>query len=178
MAVEVIMPKFGLTMQEGTIRCWLRAEGEPVTKGEPLFEVETEKVLYEVEAPASGILARVLAAAETTVPVAQAVGVIAEAGEDAAAVAARYGAGASAPATTSAADREGPVEPPPPHVSLPGAPPERTAAPGPGVVATPAARKLARERGIDLATVRGSGPGGRITREDVEQLLGSGGSTA
>ena len=90
MPVAVVMPKFGLTMQEGTIQQWFKSEGEPIAAGEPLYEVETEKVLYEVEAPADGVVAKLLYPAEATVACASVVAVIAVAGEDPAAVAAQY----------------------------------------------------------------------------------------
>ncbi len=140
------MPKFGLTMQEGTIQQWFKAEGEHIEAGERLFEVETEKVLYEVEAPASGVVAKLLYPLEATVPCAQVVAVIAGVGEDPAAVALQYEK--QAVAFTAA---------PPPRVGV--------------VIATPAARKLAKEHAVDLTTVQGSGPGGRITREDIEAAL-------
>jgi pyruvate dehydrogenase E2 component (dihydrolipoamide acetyltransferase) len=155
MPIEVVMPKFGLTMQEGTIQQWFKVEGETIQAGQPLFEVETEKVLYEVEAPASGTVAKLLYPLESKVPCANVVAVIAVPGEDAAAVAAAYATKTSSSAAEAA------------HVSAPA--PQRTSVSATGaVVATPAARKLAKERGIDLATVKGTGPGGRITREDVE----------
>jgi pyruvate dehydrogenase E2 component (dihydrolipoyllysine-residue acetyltransferase) len=152
-ALEVVMPKFGLTMREGTIQRWFKAEGDRIEKGEPLFEVETEKVLYEVEAPASGCVAKLLYPPEAIVACAAAVAVIAVGDEDPAAVAREY---TPAHRATSA--------------SQPGSP----AAPRPaaGAPATPAARKLAKEHGVDLATVDGSGPGGRITREDIEAAVG------
>ena len=155
MPVEVVMPKFGLTMQEGKIQQWFKAEGEAIETGQPLFEVETEKVLYEVEAPANGRVAKLLYPIESTVPCAHVVAVIAVEGEDPTAVAAAYTARA-------------PTAPPP---ASPGAAPvSARAAGGPSgaIVATPAARKLAKDRGVDLSTVKGTGPGGRITREDVE----------
>src|ERR1700730_2685170 len=89
------MRKLGLTMHEGTIQRFFKAAGESVVAGEPLYEVETEKVLYEVEAPASGTLATRLFEEGATVECGVAVAVIAEAGEDIAAVAARYGAASS-----------------------------------------------------------------------------------
>src|SRR5258708_32345849 len=89
------MPKFGLTMHEGTIQRFFKAAGESVVAGEPLYEVETEKVLYEVEAPASGTLATRLFEEGATVECGVAVAVIAEAGEDIAAGAARSGEAAS-----------------------------------------------------------------------------------
>jgi pyruvate dehydrogenase E2 component (dihydrolipoamide acetyltransferase) len=164
MAVEVIMPKFGLTMHEGTIQRYFKAAGEAVSAGESLYEVETEKVLYEVEAPSAGTLAAALFPEGDTVECGVVVAVIAEPGEDVEAVRARYtdgarpsaGAGAKAPpadanASTKAADT---------------APPS---ADGGRRAASPVARKLAAELGVELARITGSGPGGRITREDVER---------
>ena len=104
MAVEAFMPKFGLTMTEGTIQKWFKAEGDVIKAGEPLFEVETEKVLYEVESPANGTVAKLLYPLEATVAVGLPVAVIAESGENLAEVAAKYGGGApQATATASAA---------------------------------------------------------------------------
>lgn len=156
MPVEVVMPKFGLTMQEGKIQQWFKAEGDAIETGQPLFEVETEKVLYEVEAPASGVVAKLLYPLESTVPCAKAVAVIAVGGEDPAAIAKAYASKAPEAGTSAL-----------PHAAASAS--QRTAStPAGAIVATPAARKLAKERGIDLATVKGTGPGGRITREDVE----------
>lgn len=161
MAVEVVMPKFGLTMIEGTIQRWFKAEGEEIRAGEPLFEVETEKVLYEVEAPVSGTVAKLLYPLEAVVAVGLPVAVIAEPGESVAEVAARY-AGAAATATVTG--------------SVPmqaGTPQARTGMAGrrEGAPVTPAARKLAEEHQIDLSRVEGTGPGGRITREDVQKAI-------
>ncbi len=160
MPVEVVMPKFGLTMQEGTVQQWFKAEGDAVEKGEPLFEVETEKVLYEVEAPASGRVAKLLYAPEAVVPCATVVAVIAVAGEDPAIVARSYHRTLPQPAA------------PTPAVSAPGSSPEQRPASA-GVPVTPAARKLAKDHGVDVSSIRGSGPGGRITREDVEAVIAS-----
>ena len=102
MPVEVTMPKFGLTMQEGTIQRYFKAPGEAVRAGEPLYEVETEKVLYEVEAPASGTLAAALFPEGATVECGVVIAVIAESGEDATAVGARYGNGATPPGAPAA----------------------------------------------------------------------------
>ncbi len=159
MPVEVVMPKFGLTMQEGTVQQWFKAEGDAVEKGEPLFEVETEKVLYEVEAPASGRVAKLLYAPEAVVPCATVVAVIAVAGEDPAIVARSYRTLPQPAAPT-------------PAVSAPGSSPEQRPASA-GVPVTPAARKLAKDHGVDPSSIRGSGPGGRITREDIEAVIAS-----
>jgi len=155
--VEVVMPKFGLTMQEGTVQQWFKAEGDAVEKGEPLFEVETEKVLYEVEAPASGRVAKLLYAAEAVVPCATVVAVIAVAGEDPAVVAGSYRTLPQRDALAPAAAA---------HTASPEQRPAATSVP-----VTPAARKLAKDHGVDLNAVAGSGPGGRITREDVEAVI-------
>ena len=163
MAVEVVMPKFGLTMLEGTIQRWFKAEGEEIKAGEPLFEVETEKILYEVEAPANGTVARLLFNVEATVPVGQAIAVIAEPGEDVAEVAASY-QGAPAVAATAAA--------PAPAAQPAGAGGRRPeAGGGERKPITPAARRLAEEHGIDVPRLTGTGPSGRITREDVQTAI-------
>jgi pyruvate dehydrogenase E2 component (dihydrolipoamide acetyltransferase) len=156
------MPKFGLTMREGTIQRFFKAAGERVNAGEPLYEVETEKVLYQVEAPASGTLAIAMFDEGATVECGLAIAVIAEAGEDVATVAARYSRIKSAPA-----HRDSPVTSPPPAI--------QTAAVNPSGrhAASPVARKLASELGVDLDKIEGTGPGGRITREDVERTAKS-----
>ncbi len=162
MAVEVTMPKFGLTMREGTIQRFFKAQGDRVNAGEPLYEVETEKVLYQVEAPASGTLAIAMFDEGATVECGTAIAVIAEAGEDVATVAARYN-------KPAAAHRASPATSPPPA--------SRTIAPSVSgrdrKTVSPVARKLASELGVDLDKIEGSGPGGRITREDVERAAKS-----
>ncbi len=164
MAAEVVMPKFGLTMVEGTIQRWFKNEGEAINEGEALFEVETEKVLYEVESTASGVVAKLLYGLEAVVPVGLPVAVIAEAGEDIVEVAAGYSDGTpAAPATTSPAAS-------PPRSSGSAA---SAAADGQRTPVTPAARKLAAQHHIDPASLTGTGPGGRITREDVQQAVDS-----
>jgi len=165
MPVEVTMPKFGLTMQEGTIQRYFKTPGESVRAGEPLYEVETEKVLYEVEAPASGTLAAALFPEGATVECGAVIAVIAESGEDAAAIGARYDDGAGPRAGAPAAMAAGA----PARSS--GAAAAASAAEDAGArrAISPVARKLAAELGVELAHVAGTGPGGRITREDVER---------
>lgn len=166
MAVEVVMPKFGLTMTEGTIQQWFKAEGDAIAAGEALFEVETEKVLYEIEAPADGTVAKLLYAVEAVVGVGLPVAVLAEAGEDVAEIAARYADAAGAQAAPTAAA---------PPEAAPAAESAASADRPKRVPVTPAARKLAKEHGIDLDRVTGSGPRGRITREDVQKIIDGGG---
>ena len=171
MAVEVVMPKFGLTMTEGTIQQWFKAEGDAITAGEALFEVETEKVLYEIEAPADGTVAKLLYAVEAVVGVGLPVAVLAEAGEDVAEIAARYADAAGAQAAPTPAAATSPEAAPAAESAAPADRPKR-------VPVTPAARKLAKEHAIDLDRVTGSGPRGRITREDVQKIIDGGGQPA
>lgn len=159
MAIEIRMPKFGLTMQEGTVQRFFKAVGDEVRVGEPLYEVETEKVLYEVEAPGSGVLALTLAEPEGIVPCGELVAVIAEPGEIVEELWARYG-------RAGAPKAEGPSQRPSPPT---GAAPEAAPAEGGRKSVSPVARKLAVELKVDLEKVVGTGPGGRVTREDVER---------
>jgi len=155
-------------MTEGTIQQWFKSEGDTIKTGEALFEVETEKVLYEVEAPADGTVAKLLYALEAVVGVGLPVAIIAEAGEEVAEVAVRYADAAAAPVVA-------PPEPAPVAAST--TPPTAEEKRG-RVPVTPAARKLAKEHGIDLSGVTGTGPRGRITREDVQKIIDSGGQAA
>jgi pyruvate dehydrogenase E2 component (dihydrolipoamide acetyltransferase) len=172
MAVEVVMPKFGLTMNDGIIKRLLKRPGDAVTEGEPLFEVETEKVLNEVPAPASGILVAFLFNEEDTVDCGVAMAIIAQPGEDLEELKARY-AKVSASSQAAAKERTG---------AEAGATDGSGAAekPVPGMASgaerrsiTPIARKRAAELKVDLAKVVGTGPGGRVTREDVERAASS-----
>jgi pyruvate dehydrogenase E2 component (dihydrolipoamide acetyltransferase) len=163
------MPKFGLTMVEGTIQQWFKNEGDAINEGDALFEVETEKVLYEVESTAGGTVAKLLYGLEAVVPVGLPVAVIAEAGEDVAEVAARYSDGAPAPQAATS-----PAGSPTPGTGSAAAAPAAAATNGKRAPVTPAARKLAAEHNIDTARLTGTGPGGRITREDVQQAIDAG----
>ena len=159
MAVEVIMPKWGLSMQEGLIGQWLKQEGDQVKQGEPLVEIETEKITNVAEAPASGILARILYPVGSVIPVTQPIAIITAPGEPIPEMTA-----AAAAAAKTAAPVTGPVPQAKPALPAP------EAAPG-TIAATPVARRLAKEHGLDLAKIQGTGPRGMITKEDVEQAL-------
>ena len=169
MAVEVVMPKFGLTMTEGTIQKWFISEGDTIKAGEAVFEVETEKILYEVEAAADGTIAKLLYPLEAVVAVGLPVAVIAEAGEDIAEIASKY---ADAPAAQATATEAVPAAAPA-AATAPAAEKKRGRVP-----VTPAARKLAKEHALDLAGITGTGPRGRITREDVQKIIDTGGQAA
>ena len=153
MASEIVLPQWGMEMQDGTIVRWLKQEGDPVAEGEPIVEVETAKLQTELESTASGILSRIVAQEGEIVPIRGVLCVIAEPGEELAPSAAP-----PAPASASAA---------PATQATPAS--NGTGTPGAQIV--PAARRLARERGVDLAQVRGSGPNGRIVLADVEAAL-------
>ena len=160
MATEVILPRLGQGMESGTIVRWLKAEGEPVTKGDPLFELDTDKVTQEVEAEAAGVLLKI-AVAEGEVPVGQTVAFIGAEGEDVPEVAA-----AAPPAEKEAEHREPEPEPEPAAEASH----EAAVASGNGrIKASPLARRIARERGIELAAIHGTGPDGRIVAEDIER---------
>ena len=154
MAKVVVMPKLGLTMTEGTVSKWLKKVGDAVSEGEPLFEVETDKLTNTIEASASGVLRHLFVEEGVTVPVLEKVAVIAAADED---IAGLLGGAAPAPAAAAA---------PTPAAAPAASPAEKKA--GGRVIASPAAKKLAKEKGIDLTLVTGTGPNGRITEDDVK----------
>ena len=154
MAKVIVMPKLGLTMTEGTVSKWLKKVGDAVNEGEPLFEVETDKLTNTIEASASGVLRHLFADEGATVPVLDKVAIIAAADEDISSL-----IGAAAPAAVPAA--------PAFAAQTVSAAPAKSA--GGRVVAYPAAKKLAKEKGIDLTLVTGTGPNGRITEDDVKK---------
>ena len=178
MAIEVTMPKFGLTMQEGTLQRYFRAPGDGVSAGEPLYEVETEKVLYVVEAPEGGTLALWLHDEGAIVECGALVAVIAQPHEDTVAVRNKY-AGAGA-ATGQLSPKQQDHSKRAPIANAPAGQGYATANPlaaGEGRrPISPIARKLAAELGVELTGVVGTGPGGRITREDVERAARDGGA--
>ena len=158
MANEVKLPRLGQGMEAGTVTRWLKSEGDQVAKGEPLYEIDTDKVTQEVESDFAGVLLKITLP-EGEAPVGQTIAWIGEAGEEikaaAPAKAAPEPAAAPAPAPSN----------PVPGTEVPGT----SSANGGRIKASPLARRLARERGIDLASVRGTGPDGRIVAEDVER---------
>lgn len=161
------MPQMGYDMEQGTVVRWIKAEGDHVTRGEPLAEIETDKAVVEMESLAAGVLRKIMAAEGSTVPVGQVIAIVADPEEDIADVVA---AAASAPAETSAAPSATPVTPAPAAAAVP----SEQRASAAEIKASPVARRLAQEKGIDLAQVVGTGPGGRITREDVESFEAAG----
>ncbi len=170
MADIVIMPKLGFDMAEGTLVRWVRRVGENVTKGEVLAEIETDKATVEVESGFSGVVRQQLVEAGTSVPIGSPIAVIGTADEviDLAKIAAP-GAGA-APAIRAAAPAAGAASQSPAAIAAEPSPSERSAA-------SPLARRLAAEAGLDLAKVHGTGAGGRITRKDVQAARPAEGSS-
>lgn len=162
MPTELILPKVDMDMATGKIARWLVAEGDRVTKGQVVFEMETDKAAMEVEAPASGILARVTGAGGVDIPVGHAVAWIYADGEAMEAAPAVDVRPAPKPVST------------PSSTSVPHAPADIDAGEAGGVRATPLARRLARELDIDLADVSGGGPKGRVTAEDIRDFQPSG----
>ena len=165
MATNVTMPKLGLSMETGKINEWKVAEGGSISQGEILLIVETEKITYEVESPATGML-HIIVPVEGEVPVAELIGVIAADQADYDSVCASGAPTAAAPAPQEAAPAAAAAAAP-----APAAAPAR--APGERVLASPLARRLARENDIDISLVPGTGPGGRIVKQDIDAYLAS-----
>jgi pyruvate dehydrogenase E2 component (dihydrolipoamide acetyltransferase) len=179
MATEIKLPRLGQGMESGTIVKWLKNEGEPVKKGEPLYELDTDKVTQEVESDASGVLLKI-AVQEGEVPVGQTVAVIGEQGEEVSlSVEAPTDGGAPASAEKPA---EAPEREPERERGREASARAEAAASDTQpqtrtngrIKASPLARRIARERGIDLSQLRGTGPEGRIVAEDVERAAAAG----
>ena len=163
MATEILMPALSPTMEEGTLAKWLVKEGDVVKSGQILAEIETDKATMEFEATDEGTIGKLLVAEGTAgVKVNAAIAVLLEEGEDASAVAAAPAAAAK-PAEAAAPAAAAPAAAP--AAAAPAAAP---AASGARVFASPLARRIAKEKGLDLSAVQGSGPHGRIVRADVE----------
>ena len=160
MPTEVFLPRLTQTMDHGRIADWMKREGEEVMQGEPLLAVESDKSTVELEAPASGVLARIDRETGETVEIGATLGWITAAGETATALPARN-TGPALPADQSSA-------------SAGSAQPEAVATLPPqagGVQATPVARRLAAEHGLDLTAITPSGPDGRVSKDDVLTAL-------
>jgi pyruvate dehydrogenase E2 component (dihydrolipoamide acetyltransferase) len=157
-ATEVIMPKMGQTMEEGTILEWYKAEGDTVAKGEPLYQVESDKAVFDIESPAGGTLLQRRFEAGTTVPVLTRLAVIASPQED------------LTPYALPEPSGEPMAEAPPgqwPQIRA-APPPTR---PGGRVLASPRARRLAAEREVDIGRLTGTGPQGSVVERDVLAYL-------
>jgi pyruvate dehydrogenase E2 component (dihydrolipoamide acetyltransferase) len=158
---RVILPKLGLTMDEGRLIAWHKKEGERVEKGEVLFEVETDKANMEIEASASGFVRRILLPADASAPVATVIALIADTADE---PLPHDSAAAGMPAGSPLDRNDAPADTPP----SPAAAPLSSDGSTERVRSSPAARKRAQELGVDINGVRGTGPGGRVGLEDVE----------
>ena len=157
MSTNVLLPQWGMNMEDGLLVSWLVKEGDTVEAGQPLVEVETAKIESELESPVSGVVAHIMAAEGTTVDVGTIVAVIGEPGESVP----RPSTDRPQRASRSAASKK----------TAPRGRGVKAAGPGQSVQVTPVARKLAGQHGIDLGRVQGTGPNGRITEEDVRQAV-------
>jgi len=186
MAIDVVMPQMGESIFEGTITKWLKKPGDKVERDEPLFEISTDKVDAEIPAPAAGVLKEIKVGEGQTVPIRTIVGVIDSDGAAAAAPApapaktdapspAAQPKAAAVPASAPAASAAKPASAPPAPVPAagPAAPPRR---PGERIHSSPLVRRLAKENNIDLATVSGTGAGGRISKKDILEVIQGGAS--
>jgi 2-oxoglutarate dehydrogenase E2 component (dihydrolipoamide succinyltransferase) len=176
---DVVMPQMGESIVEGTLTKWLKKAGDRVERDEPLFEISTDKVDTEIPSPAAGTLSEVLVEEGRTVGINTVVARIAEEGEAVAAKpAAPAGKAAAAPAPVEAAPVAAPAPSP---AEVPAKPAEEPAA-EPAAEASgplsPLVRKMARENNIDLSRVKGTGAGGRITKQDLETCLAQGAPAA
>ena len=186
MSSQVTLPRLGQGMESGTIVRWLKAEGDRVERGEALYELDTEKVTQEVEADAGGILLKILAGEGEEIEVGKAIAVIGEEGEEVAEPEPEPGPEDEAEDPSKVTEEEGAEEGEPAPArederergreaaeeeAEGEAPPAQAAATRDGgrVKASPLARRIARERGIELSGIRGTGPEGRIVAEDVER---------
>lgn len=167
MAETITMPKLGFDMREGVLVRWVKTEGEPIQKGEVLAEIETDKATVEVESSAAGVVRKLLANQGDVVPVGAPIAIIGAPDEPIEA--------AAAPAPTPAPQAEATALSSPAAVQTAPAPaPASQAVTSPAagpVKASPLAKRVARERGLDLSQIQGTGPGGRIVRRDIEAAL-------
>jgi len=160
MPINILMPALSPTMEEGTLAKWLKAEGDTVSAGDLICEIETDKATMEVEAVDEGTLGKIVVAEGTEgVKVNAVIAVLLEEGEDKSAI------GAAPVAAPVSAPTAAPAETPAPTAPAPAAP---VAASGERIFASPLARRIAAAKGLDLSTLKGSGPHGRIVKADVE----------
>src|SRR6266699_195469 len=185
MAVDIVMPQMGESIFEGTITKWLKKPGDKVERDEPLFEISTDKVDAEIPSPSAGVLKEIKVGEGQTVPIQTVVGVIDAAGSAASSSApapAKTAASAPAPAKAPAAAA------PAPATSRPAAPAPASTSMAPALASSgstgerihssPLVRRMAKERGIDLSTVEGTGAAGRISKQDIEAVIAAGGAPA
>ncbi|WP_422366781.1 pyruvate dehydrogenase complex dihydrolipoamide acetyltransferase [Pelagibius sp.] len=172
MPINILMPALSPTMTEGTLAKWLVKEGDEIASGDVIAEIETDKATMEVEAVDEGTIGKIFVTEGTeAVPVNQVIAVVLEEGEDASAIGDAPAAPAAAAPAPAAPETPAPAAstngatPPPAAVPAPAAP---AASGGSRIFASPLARRIAKDKGVDLASLKGSGPHGRIVKADVE----------
>jgi len=186
MAVDIVMPQMGESIFEGTITKWLKKPGDKVERDEPLFEISTDKVDAEIPSPSAGVLKEIKVGEGQTVPIQTIVGVIDAAGSAASAPAptpAPAKMGAPALAKTPAVAAPARVAPRPTMAPAPSAAPVAAApvssgSAGERIHSSPLVRRMAKEHGIELSTVEGTGAGGRISKQDIEAAIAAAGAPA
>ena len=174
MAVDIVMPQMGESIFEGTITKWLKKPGDKVERDEPLFEISTDKVDAEIPSPSAGILKEIKFGEGQTVPIQTVVGVIDAVGSPA-------GAAVPAPAKTEAPARPAPVASVPSAAAKPAAAAPQRQASSTGserIHSSPLVRRMAKEHGIDLSALAGTGAGGRISKQDIEAVIAGNGPSA
>ena len=180
MAVDIVMPQMGESIFEGTITKWLKKPGDKVERDEPLFEISTDKVDAEIPSPSAGVLKEIKVNEGQTVPIQTVVGVIDAAGSAASAPTPTPKAAAPAPKAAVPAPPAPAARPAPPSAPVSAPPVPITsdgAKDGARIHSSPLVRRMAKEHGIDLSTVQGTGAGGRISKQDIEAVI-TGGSHA
>ncbi len=183
MATEVLLPKQGNTVESCIILEWKKQEGDAVSEGEPVCEVETDKAAFEVEAPASGTLLKRFFEEGDDVPVLTVIAAIGEEGEDVSGLAPSGAASAAEKPAESPSEAEAPESPKPAQKAAPAAKRETAApaqaaapagaVPGEASPVSPRARLLARAKGVDPSSIAGTGPGGRVIERDIRYVLGT-----
>jgi pyruvate dehydrogenase E2 component (dihydrolipoamide acetyltransferase) len=172
MASQIVMPKMSDTMEEGVVVKWLKHEGDRVASGDAVAEIETDKAVLELEATTPGVLRRIIAQEDSKVPVGQLIAVIGSEDED---ITFLVGGSTPPPTQTLPSMTTSPAMPPTPTPMM--APPSTPSAARheattrERIDASPLARRMAEEAGIDIAHVRGTGPGGRVVKRDIEAFL-------
>ncbi|WP_342238507.1 pyruvate dehydrogenase complex dihydrolipoamide acetyltransferase [Inquilinus sp. OTU3971] len=179
MTINILMPALSPTMTEGTLATWHKKEGDKVKSGDVIAEIETDKATMEVEAVDEGTIGKILVAEGTeNVPVNEVIAILLEEGEDAGALK------GGAPAPKAEAKAEAPAAEPKAEAAAPAAQPAPAAKPATNghddgrVFASPLARRMAQQAGVDLATLKGSGPHGRVVKADVDAALAGGAPAA
>ena len=174
MATKVIMPKLSPTMEEGQISRWLKKEGDKVSMGEPLAEIDTDKATMEMQALGNGTLRKILIGEGQSAPLGQTIAVIGEPDEDIAALLSEAPAQPAAPKKEEPPEQkkeEAPAPAPPPAQPQNGRQPQAAPSDSGRMIVSPLAARMAAEAGIDLRSLQGSGPGGRIIKRDIEAAI-------